>query len=231
MSVSDVEKPPIVNGAPPDDVKTPEKTPSQWPRRLLWIALGTLIVVGLAWFGLWKYRPPELHGVVLQSPQQASDFTLTASTGEPMSLSDLRGKYVVLYFGYTFCPDVCPTTLADLSKMAQALGDKKMEDVQVVMVSVDPDRDTPERMAQYLAFFDPRFLGMTGPVEDVIAAGTQFGVYFERHEGTAATGYLVDHTSTVTFIDKDGYVRMMFPYGTAGEDMASDIEYMMRRLR
>jgi len=230
MSLSDVGRPPVTDDAPPDNVKTPEKAHSKWPRRIPWIILGILVVMGLAWFATWKYRPPELHGVVLQSPQQASDFTLTASTGERMSLSDLRGKYVVLYFGYTYCPDVCPTTLADLHKMAEALGDKKMEDVQVVMVSVDPDRDTPERMAQYLAFFDPRFLGMTGTVEEVDAAGTQFGVYFERHEGTDATGYLVDHTSTVTLIDRDGYVRMMFPYGTAGEDMASDIDYMMRRL-
>ncbi len=231
MSVSDVEKPPISDGAPPDDVKTPEKTHSKWLRRILWIVLGTVVGVGLAGLIIWRFRPPELHGVVLQSPQQASDFTLTASTGERMSLSDLRGKYVLLYFGYTFCPDVCPTTLTDLRKMAETLGDKKMEDIQVVMVSVDPARDTPERMAEYLAFFDPRFLGMTGSLEDIDAAGTQFGVFFESHEGTDATGYLVDHTSTVILIDRDGYVRMMFPYGTAGEDIASDVEYMMRRLR
>ena len=232
MSVSDLNNSPAEPlasaGEGADETQDPA---SNRARKILWIVLGVLLVLSVTAFALWRFRPPELHGVVLQSSDKATDFTLTASTGEPMSLSDLEGKHVLLFFGYTFCPDVCPTTLADMSKMAVTLGDKKMEDVQVVFVSVDPERDTPERLGQYLSFFDPRFLGMTGTLDEVITAGTQFGVFFERHEGTAATGYLIDHTSTVTLIGPDGHVRMVFPYGTPGEDIAADVEYMMRRLR
>ncbi|MCB0045075.1 MAG: SCO family protein [Caldilineaceae bacterium] len=199
------------------------------PRWLLYIGGGVVLLALLA-FLLLRMRPPELHGMVLQSPQRATDFTLvSSSTGEPVSLSDLRGKYVMLYFGYTFCPDVCPTTLADLRMMAQDLSDKEMEDVQVVMVTVDPERDTPERLGEYLGFFDPRFLGMTGPLDEIIAASTQFGVYFEYNKVEGASEYLVDHTSTITLIDPDGYARMIFPYGTPGADLAEDLRYWMKR--
>lgn len=198
-------------------------------RRLLWIAAGALIVLALLVLGGWWLRVPELHGVLLQSPRQADDFTLTASSGEPLALGDLRGKFVLIYFGYTSCPDVCPTTLNDLKQMAAALGEQRMQDVQIVLISVDPQRDTPERLALYLNSFDPRFLGMTGELEDVQRIASQFGIFFEAQPGTPDTGYLVDHTSVVTVVDPDGYVRMIFPYGTTGKDMAADMTYLMRR--
>jgi len=189
--------------------------------------LGTLVVLALIGFAIWWVRPPEMHGVVLQSPQRLTDFTLDGSTGEPVSLSDFRGKPVLIYFGYTFCPDVCPTTLNDLTDTMEALG-KKADDVQVIMVSVDPERDTPEQLASYLKYFDPRFIGMTGAKEDIDAAATQFGVFYEAHEGTAATGYLVDHTSTVALVDEDGYLREIFSFDTPGEDIAADVAYWLR---
>ncbi|MCC6167087.1 MAG: SCO family protein [Caldilineaceae bacterium] len=198
-------------------------------RRLLWIAAGALIVLALLVLGGWWLRVPELHSVLLQSPRQADDFTLTASSGEPLALGDLRGKFVLIYFGYTSCPDVCPTTLNDLKQMAAALGEQRMQDVQIVLISVDPQRDTPERLALYLNSFDPRFLGMTGELEDVQRIASQFGIFFEAQPGTPDTGYLVDHTSVVTVVDPDGYVRMIFPYGTTGKDMAADMTYLMRR--
>ena len=196
--------------------------------RILWISVGAILALALAALLAWRLRPPELHGVVIQSPQQAADFTLMSSKGEPMSLSDFRGQYVMLYFGYTFCPDVCPTTLNDLKRMMEALGPKRAENVQVVMVSVDPERDTAEQLGSYLPYFDPSFLGMTGTVEEIQPIASQFGIFFERHEGTSAAGYLVDHTAVVTVVDSKGYVRMVFPYGTSGEDMAADMAYLMR---
>jgi len=177
---------------------------------------------------VWRFRPPEFHGVLIQSPDEAADFTLMTSTGEPMSLSDFRGKMVMLYFGYTFCPDVCPTTLNDLSNMMEALGPKKAKDVQVIMVTVDPERDTVEQLSSYLAYFDPTFLGMTGSVEDIQDIASHYGIFFERQEGDTQAGYLVDHTAVVTLVDEKGHVRMIFPYGTTGEDMAADLTYMMR---
>ena len=196
--------------------------------RILWISVGAILVLALAALLAWRLRPPELHGVLIQSPQEAADFTLMTSTGEPMSLSDFRGKFVLLYFGYTFCPDVCPTTLNDLKGMMEALGPKRAEDVQVIMVSVDPERDTVEQLASYLPYFHPSFLGMTGKVEDIQPVASRLGIFFERHEGTSAAGYLVDHTAVVILVDDEGYVRMIFPYGTSGEDMAADLTYLMR---
>lgn len=203
------------------------KKQSNHTKKILMYGLGTLVVLALIGFAIWWVRPPEMHGVVLQSPQRLTDFTLDGSTGEPVSLSDFRGKPVLIYFGYTFCPDVCPTTLNDLTDTMEALG-KKADDVQVIMVSVDPERDTPEQLASYLKYFDPRFIGMTGAKEDIDAAATQFGVFYEAHEGTAATGYLVDHTSTVALVDEDGYLREIFSFDTPGEDIAADVAYWLR---
>jgi protein SCO1 len=145
-----------------------------------------------------------------------------------MSLSDFRGQYVLLYFGYTYCPDVCPLTLNDLADMGRELGERRMEAVQVILVSVDPERDTPEHLASYLPHFHPDFLGMTGTVQEIQPVASQFGIYFESHGGAGESGYLVDHTSSVTLIDPQGRVRMVFPYGVSGSEMAQDLQYLMR---
>lgn len=183
-----------------------------------------VLVIGLV---LQRLRPPAMHGVVLQSPERAVDFTLDGSGGGPLSLSDFRGKFVLLYFGYTYCPDVCPTTLQDLVAATEALG-READNLQVLMVSVDPARDSPDHLREYLGYFDPSFLGATGTLDDVEAVASRYGVFFDKVEGSAATGYLVDHTSSVTLIDSDGYVREIFPYGVTGAEMAADIAYWMR---
>jgi protein SCO1/2 len=165
----------------------------------------------------------------LQSPRVADDFTLTSTTGKQMSLSDFRGKYVVLFFGYTYCPDVCPTTLSDIQQMLKELGAKRAEDVQVLMVTVDPERDTAQQLATYLHYFDPSFIGMTGDVADIQPVAKQFGIFFQKEDSTDKANYVVDHTAVVTIIDPNGYVREIFNYGASGADMASDVAYLMRR--
>jgi protein SCO1 len=184
------------------------------------VIAGTLIVRAT--------RPPELHGTLFQPPIDTPDFTLNATTGGPLSLSDLRGKYVLLYFGYTFCPDVCPTTLNELAVMMDTLDPDKAKDVQVVMVTVDPERDTVEHLAEYLKYFDPSFVGLTGTLDEIQTVASEHGVFFEKRTGTEDSGYLVDHTSYVNVIDPDGKLRMIFPYGTTGADMAADLKYVMR---
>ncbi len=117
------------------------------------------LVVGFALIALVALpllKPYTFHGTVLQSLQPAPDFELTASHGQTVSLEDFEGQLVMLYFGYTFCPDVCPATLSELSSAMEILG-KQAQDVQVIMISVDPERDTPEMLAEYAAHFDPRF--------------------------------------------------------------------------
>lgn len=210
------------------DVQEKPAVPAQSARRPYWLlaipAVLAVVLGGLLWW-LW---PPTLHGVTLQSPRPTENFTLMTSAGEPMQLSDFRGKYVLVYFGYTYCPDVCPITMNDLAAMARELGDRRMEDVQVLFISVDPERDTPEHLASYLPHFHPEFLGMTGTVDQIQPVASQFGIFFESHGGSGAAGYLVDHTSAVTLIDPQGRVRMIFPYGVSGPEMASDLQYLMR---
>lgn len=206
----------------------PRPTPeASGARKIVLVGVFALAAVILAALVLSWLRPPEMHGVVLQSPDRAADFTLMASTGQPMSLSDLRGKHLLLYFGYTFCPDVCPFTLNDLAKAKELLG-RKGEDLQVVMITVDPERDTAEQLALYLPNFDPTFIGLTGEMEEIQAAASQFGIFFEKHEGSEATGYLVDHTASILLVDPEGYLREVFSYGTPPEDIAADLRYWMR---
>jgi protein SCO1/2 len=193
----------------------------RWLAGAGWLVVGiALLLIGRAW--LW---PHQFHGILLQSPQPAPDFVLESSAGHPMHLSDWRSKYVLLFFGYTSCPDVCPLTLVDLAKTRQLLGEQA-DQAQVVLVSVDPVRDTPARLAAYLAAFDPSFLGMTGRPEAVEAVATQFGVFFAQ----APTGdnAFVEHTTSVTVIDPRGYVRLLFAPQTPSADMAADLQRLMR---
>lgn len=211
---------------PPLAEPTPRKN-----RRLplILIVLLLILLAALVWAaasGRLPFGNPNFHGVLMQSPDPVPDFTLTDQNGQPVSLSDFRGKLVLLYFGYTFCPDVCPTTLNELKKAQAALG-KSAGDVQVIMVSVDPERDTPEKLGEYLLHFDPSFIGLTGTEEELLTAATPLGIFFSKDEGTAATGYLVNHTATVSLIDADGYLRLVYPYGTTGADIAADAKRLL----
>jgi protein SCO1/2 len=195
--------------------------------RFFGIGLGVLLVLGAGWLGFQQLRPHTFTGMVMQASQPAADFKLTAHTGQPTRMSDLRGRYVLLYFGYAFCPDVCPATISEVVKARSILGEKA-EQVQFVMVSVDPERDSLDKLGGYLAHFDPGFLGLTGSIEEVQQAATLYGVFFEKVEGTAATGYLINHTATLMLIDPDGYLREVFPFGTTGEQIAADLQEWMR---
>jgi protein SCO1/2 len=168
-------------------------------------------------------EPHEFAGTVLSNPEPAPSFTLTADTGERVGVDAYQGKVVLMYFGYTFCPDVCPTSLAELADALDDLGDDSSE-VQVIMVSVDPTRDTPEILGGYVDHFNPSFVGMTGTDDEVAAVAEQYNVYHQAHEGTAATGYLVDHWAGVMVIDREGRLVEMLSYGTKGEAIAADVK-------
>lgn len=187
------------------------------------IALAVLALVAVV--VIPRLRPHVFHGQVLQSPDPV-DFELTAHTGERVRLSDFRGKHVVLYFGYTFCPDVCPTTLARINQTLNLL-DEKADDVQVLFVSVDPERDTPAKLAQYVGAFNPTFLGLTGSEQDVMQAATPFGVYFAKQEVEGKSDYLVDHTATAMVVDTEGRVKLIWPPSTSSEFMAEDLRHMI----
>ncbi len=192
----------------------------------LWAGLIGLLIAAGSWLAPWL-RPYVYHGTVLQANSTVQDFTLDTSTGVPMSLSDFHGKYVLLYFGYTFCPDVCPLTLSELKTTVETLGaDAKR--VQVLFISVDPARDTVAQLASYLPNFDPSFLGMTGDSDTILRAATEFGIFYDTHQEASAAYYTVDHTSTVIVIDPEGYARLIFPYSITGAQMAEDLQHLMR---
>jgi protein SCO1/2 len=189
-----------------------------------------LILIGLVVMA-WPYRPYTFKGMVMQSAQLAPNFTLTsAQTGQPVSLTDFRGKIVLLYFGYTYCPDVCPTTLADVTQTLKLLGQSK-EQVQLLLITVDPERDTPPVLADYLTHFDPSFIGLVpqNPNETLTVA-TQYGIFYQKHEyGSKTGGYLMDHTATLTLIDPAGYIRVIYPFGSTANDIAADLSYVLGR--
>lgn len=197
------------------------------------IGLGGLLaglVMGFAilWaIGIRPFGTPTFHGITVQSPERAANFTLTTAGGQKVSLKQFRGKVILLYFGYTFCPDVCPATMTELKQAVNALG-RDADKIQVLMISVDPLRDTPEKVDEYVKHFHPSFIGLGGTEDEILAATTPLGIFYEKHDGTPNSGYLVDHTATVTVIDKDGYIRLVYPFDTPGEDMAADLRILIK---
>lgn len=212
-----------------------QQIPQKKPGAIRWVLLLLFIlVVGMgavtAWIlvqGRLPFGAPRFNGVLMQSPQPVPDFEMLATTGERVRLSDFRGRPVLIYFGYTFCPDACPTTLTELKKVMAQLGEEANE-ITVLMVSVDPQRDTPEALRTYLASFDPSFIGLSGTEEEVLSAATPLGIYFNAHEGTTSSGYLVDHTTTLMALDQDGYLRLMYPYETPAESITADMRVLLR---
>ncbi len=195
-------------------------------RRLLTSTVVIAAVAAIVWFGvLPRLRPHVFHGAVIQSSTPAPTVDLIAHTGARVSLDDYAGKVVVLYFGYTFCPDVCPTTLSRLATARGLLGDRA-DDVQVLMVSVDPERDTPDVLAKYVPAFDESFIGLTGTRQEVAQLATVYGVYFEKTEVEGAAGYLVDHTATVMVVDRDGFLKLVLPFDITAADIADDLGYL-----
>lgn len=189
------------------------------------------LVIGLAAvIILWDLvRPHTFAGTVMQSPQPAYSFTLTGPGDQPVSLEDLRGKVVLLFFGYTSCPDVCPTTLYEMRAMLDALGNRAAQ-AQVVFVSVDPEKDTPQRMQAYLANIDSkeRLLGLTGDLDTLNEIAAQYGIFFQKRIISETGAYLIDHTATVLLVDGEGYLRVVYPYGTSGEAIAADVRYILK---
>lgn len=172
---------------------------------------------------------PAFRSGVLEPARPAPDFALTAPDGSEFRLSRQRGKVVALTFGYTFCPDVCPTTLAELAAAKGKLGDDARR-FTVAFITVDPERDGPERLRTYTAAFDRSFVGLTGSPEQLAAVRQAYGVTAIKRivAGTTAS-YLMDHSAFVYVIDADGRLRLMFPFGTSVENIAHDLRLIMRR--
>lgn len=189
------------------------------------IALGIIVLLGA---GFYFLRPHTFHGTVYQSPEEANNFTLNIADGQTVKLSDFRGKIVLIYFGYTFCPDVCPATLGAVTQALKQLGEKA-EEVQLIMISVDPGRDTPEKLSEYVRHFNPTFIGGTNTPEEIARVASLYGIFYQVSGETTSNGdYLIDHTATLMAIDRDGYLKVVFPFGVTSDELADDLKYMLR---
>ncbi len=186
---------------------------------VLGLGLGLLIVISIP-------KPYTFQGSYFEQALPAADFTLQDQHGRPFTLSQQRGKVVLIFFGYTSCPDVCPTTLGEYKKIAQRLGERA-DQVAFVMITADPERDTPERLGNYVSTFHPDFLGLTGSPEALQAVYDAYGVFVEKEESESKANYLVSHTSRVYVIDPDGNLRLTFPFGMAAESMAEDVLHLL----
>jgi protein SCO1 len=163
----------------------------------------------------------------------APDFALTDENGQPFKLSDLRGKWILLAYGYTHCPDVCPLTLSHLRDVKKIV-DPNGDDVQVVFVTIDPERDTPDIMQKYVGHFDKlfsqKFKGLSGTPADIAAAAKPYNVKYEKKETGSADGYSMGHTAQVYLIDPQFNWRMTFPFGVKAEEIAADLQYFRQNL-
>ena len=156
----------------------------------------------------------------------AKVLSLTDHTGKQRTLSDFKGKVVALFFGYTHCPDVCPTTLFDLKNAMKLLGDQSNQ-VQVLFVTVDPQRDTQAVLAQYVPSFDARFIGLRGSLQETAETLGNFKVFYSKVDGKSKDDYTVDHSAGIYVFDKQGKVRLYMNYGVKAADMASDFRKLM----
>lgn len=187
---------------------------------MAFIALGVLIEVVFR-------RPYSFHGMVINPPLPVTDFALQTANEEVFRLSDQQGKIVLLFFGYTSCPDVCPITLATFKQVYDGLNDDSQR-VRFVMITADPDRDTPEIVSAYTARFNPEFIGLSGDMTKLEVIWKELGVFVEKQDSGSAAGYLVSHTASVYVLDQSGDLIMTFPYGTNATDMTDDILQILK---
>lgn len=178
-----------------------------------------LLVAGCA-------EPPRFQSTDISGVDWGKDFSLTDHHGQPRHLADFRGKVVVLFFGYTQCPDVCPTTLAAMRAAMSRLGQDAAR-VQVLFATLDPARDTQQLLAEYVPSFDPGFLGLRGDEANIAALAKDFKVFYSKQPGTAPGSYSIDHSTGSYVFDPQGRLRLMVRHGETPENVAADFKLLL----
>ncbi len=169
----------------------------------------------------------EFRGTDITGADFGRRLELADHNGVRRTLADFRGKLVVLFFGYTHCPDVCPTTLSDMAQALRLLTPEQAARVQVLFVTVDPERDTPDMLRTYVPYFHPDFLGLHGTPEEVARAAKEFRITYRKHTEPGASDYLVDHTAGSYVLDDKGRLRLFLPFAHSPEDIAHDLKTLM----
>lgn len=197
-------------------------------RRYWLFGFGGILVVLLILVG-WQVvsRPYTFQGSLIEPPIKAPEIELIDQDGQSFRLSDHHGKVVLVFFGYTNCPDVCPLTLSDF-KLIKADLDEQTDQVSFVFVTVDPERDTQERLKAYLANFDPAFVGLTGSLSELESVWKAYGVYQAKQDTGSAAGYLVDHTARTYAIDKNGDLRLTYPFEMERQALLEDVRHLIQ---
>ncbi len=185
----------------------------------------TLFVLSLVGCGPSQ---PQFKNTDLTGADCCKDFRLTDHNGKTRTLADFRGKAVVMFFGYTQCPDVCPTTMSEMKAVLQQLG-ADAQRVQVLFVTVDPERDTRELLASYVPAFDPGFLGLYGDGEATAKTAKEFRVFYQKQPGTTPGSYTVDHTAGSYVFDPQGRVRLFARHGDGGANLVADLRILLKQ--
>jgi len=196
--------------------------------KLIYLGVGLALGAALLLVG-WRFvqQGYEFRGSLIDPPAPAADFILEDQYHQPFQLSDQNGKIVLLFFGYTNCPDVCPVTLAQFKQIKADLGEQASQ-VQFVFVTVDPERDTAQRLQEYLPNFDPQIIGLSGGRADLEPVWKNYGVYQARQDTGSAAGYVVDHTARTYLIDRQGNWRLTYPFEMDKDAILSDLRYLLK---
>lgn len=169
---------------------------------------------------------PRFKNIDITGADYAKDFSLTDPTGKTRTLADFRGKVVIVFFGYTHCPDVCPTTLVELKQVMQKLG-PDADKVQVLFITLDPERDTAKILAQYVPAFDPRFLGLYGDAATTLKTAKDFKVFYEKRAGSAPDSYTIDHSAASFAFDPAGRLRLYVKHDQIAA-LAEDVRVLLK---
>jgi protein SCO1 len=198
-------------------------------RRLVAGALAVLLSVILAGCSApWQEEEYTYFGGTYDPPVEARPINLTDQNDIPFSLEQLDGKITLVYFGYTYCPDFCPTTLLDIQRVQQELGEDAA-DLEVVFVSVDPARDTAPRLREYMEFFGPDYHAVWGSEEETRAVARDWNVMYSAAEPDENGRYLVDHTTSLFAVDRQGNLAVTWAYGTDVENITEDIRHLLQQ--
>lgn len=199
-------------------------------RREIVIGSGIMLATGLLASCTQKRDEelPKFNSVDLTGADYAKGFSLTDHNGKLRSLQDFRGKLVSIFFGFTHCPDVCPTGMAEMAEVKKLLGADGSK-LQVIFISVDPQRDTPEVMKAYMSSFDPSFLALCPSPEQLAALAKEFKIYYKKVEGKTPNSYSMDHSAGTFIFDPDGRVRLFGRYGSGAQALAADMALLLKR--
>jgi protein SCO1/2 len=189
----------------------------------LFLSLGALTFLGGC-----SDDKPKFVAIDVSGADYAKDFLLTDHNGQPRSLPDFRGKVVVMFFGYTQCPDVCPTSMTELAEVKKLLGPDG-DKLQGLFVTVDPERDTPGVLKAYMANFDPGFLALYTTPDKLAAVAKDYKVYYKKVEGKTPTSYTMDHSAGSYIYDTQGRLRLYTRYGSGASAMAADIKLLLQQ--